>query len=125
MAKRFDMDEVSMDEAYLSEGNLATMAGYGAAPFVPFESNTTGRGSPLWESLYHQFMLSRDVFMSHYHRRSNVETSFSMVKAKFGDSVRAKTDVGQVNEVMLKILNHNLCCLISAIYELGIGPNFT
>ena len=29
-------------------------------------------------------------FMEHYHMRSNVESAFSMVKGKFGDSVRSK-----------------------------------
>jgi hypothetical protein len=28
------------------------------------------------------------------------------------------------NEVLAKILCHNICCLISAIYELGIAPTF-
>jgi hypothetical protein len=27
------------------------------------------------------------------------------------------------NEVPCKVLCHNICCLISAIYELGITPN--
>ena len=57
---------------------------------------------------------------SHYHKRSNVETVFSMIKAKFGGSVRAKTPTAQVNEVLC----HNICVLIQSIYELGLEPTF-
>jgi hypothetical protein len=47
-----------------------------------------------------------------------------MVKRKFGDSLRSKTDTAMVNESLAKLLSHNLCCLISAWYELGIEPFF-
>jgi len=60
----------------------------------------------------------------HYHKRSNVETAYSMIKAKFGGSVRAKTPVAQVNEVLAKVLCHNICVLIQSIYELGIAATF-
>jgi hypothetical protein len=55
---------------------------------------------------------------------SNVETAFSIIKAKFGDAVRSKSDIGQLNEVLCKVLCHNLCVLIQAIHELGIKPTF-
>jgi hypothetical protein len=53
-----------------------------------------------------------------------VETTFSMIKAKFGTRIRSKTPVAQVNELLCKVLCHNLCCLVQAIYELGIEPEF-
>ena len=56
--------------------------------------------------------------------RSNVETVFSMCKAKFGDSVRSKSDSGMVNEVLCKVLCHNIRVLIQAIHEFGVEPNF-
>jgi len=42
-------------------------------------------------------MYNREEFLAHYHKRSNVETAFSMIKAKFGDAVRSKSDIGQLN----------------------------
>ena len=33
-------------------------------------------------------------------------------------------DVAMTNEVLCKILCHNICCLIQAMYELGIEPTF-
>jgi hypothetical protein len=47
-----------------------------------------------------------------------------MIKAKFGTSVKAKSPVSQVNEVLCKILCHNICVLIQSIYELGLEPMF-
>ena len=123
-AQRFNMCEVSADKAYLSETNLRHIENLGAHPYIPFKSNTTGQGSPMWRRLYAYFTLNEAEFNNHYHRRSNVETAFSMLKGKFGDAVRAKSETGQVNEILLKCLCHNICVLIHAIHELGITPSF-
>ncbi len=48
----------------------------------------------------------------HYHQRSNVESTFSTVKRKFGDYIRSKLETAMVNEDLRKFLCHNLCCLI-------------
>jgi hypothetical protein len=47
-----------------------------------------------------------------------------MIKAKFRDHVRSKTDTAMKNEVLGKILCHNIVCLIHAIHELKIQPVF-
>ena len=65
-----------------------------------------------------------DPFLACYHKRSNVESTFSMIKAKFGDSLRSKTETAQVNEALCKVLAHNICCLIQSMYELDIKPEF-
>ena len=65
-----------------------------------------------------------DEFLAHYHQRSNVESTFSMVKHKFGASVRAKAFPARVNEMLLKCLCHNLSVLVHAIHEFGIEPSF-
>jgi transposase len=83
-----------------------------------------GHGKEIWARMFHFFNYNRDEFMQHYHKRSNVETTFSMIKAKFGTRIRSETPVAQVNEVLCKVLCHNLCCLVQAIYELGIEPEF-
>ena len=48
-----------------------------------------------------------------------------MVKAKFGDSVRSKTDVAMRNECLCKFVCHNICCVIQEMHELGIQPDFS
>jgi transposase len=87
--------------------------------------NATDKGKcEVWNRMYHLYNAFRDKFMAHYHKRSNVETTFSMVKAKFGSSVRSKLPAAQTNEVLCKFLCHNLCCLIQSSYELGTDATF-
>jgi transposase len=74
--------------------------------------------------MYHYWQFNRDEFLQHYHKRSNVESTFSMIKAKFGGAVRSKTDIAMVNEVLCKIICHNICCRIQETHELGIDPKF-
>ena len=95
----------------------------GCAPHV-HRSSFTGAIGGIYEKAFLYFKLHREEFDARYHQRSNIESTFSMVKAKFGDSVRSKTDVAIGNEVLAKIVCHNICCLISAMYELGITPEF-
>ena len=92
--------------------------------FIAFKSIHTGAGGGLWAKMFHYFNFNRDDFLDHYHKRSNVESTFSMVKAKFGDSLRSKTDVAQVNEALCKLLCHNICCLIQSAFELEIAATF-
>jgi hypothetical protein len=66
----------------------------------------------------------REDFLKKYHPRSNVESTFSAIKRKFGDSVRSKTDTAMKNEVLCKILAHNVCVCIAEWYALGIEPLF-
>jgi hypothetical protein len=68
--------------------------------------------------------LTRTGYMAHYYGRSNVESTFSAVKRKFGDSVMGKTDTAMTNEVLCKFLCHNLTCLIQEEETLGIAPIF-
>jgi transposase len=126
-AQNFTMQEVSADKAYLSEANLQTVIDHRAMPYIPFKSNSgSARRSPktLWRRMYHYFEFNQESFLAHYHKRSNVESTFSMIKAKFGDSLRSKTKTAQINEALCKVLCHNLCCLIQSMFELNIKPEF-
>lgn len=121
-ATNFRVDEVSGDKAYLSADNLAAVDKLGATAYVPFKTNSVLGNTPLWDRMFHYFNLHRDEFLAHYHKRSNVESTFSMVKRKFGDALRSKTDTALVNEALAKVVCHNLCCVIQEWYELGIDP---
>jgi transposase len=120
-AKGFVVEQVSADKGYLTTNNAAEIEALGATPFVPFKSNSVepAPGSA-WARMYHLFAYNRDEFLAHYHKRSNVETVFHMIKAKFGDTLLAKTPSAQNNEVLAKVVAHNLCVLIQSFYELGI-----
>ena len=62
--------------------------------------------------MYHYFPFRRDEFSAHDHPRLNAELTFRVIKAKFRDYVRSRTDAAMRNEVYCKFLAHNLCCLI-------------
>jgi len=123
-AMNFTMQEVSADKGYASKSNFDTIAHFGAVPFISFPDHHTGQGGGKWAEMYHYFNFRKQEFLQHYHKRSNVESTFSMMKRKFGDSIRSKTDTAMVNEVLCKILCHNLVVLIHEMYELGIEPVF-
>lgn len=125
-ANGFKIAEVSADKAYLSNKNLTLVETVGGVPFVPFKSDSTctHRHSPAWQRMWAWFTANRDDFMRHYHLRSNVESTFSSIKRKFGAGVRSKTLDAQVNEVLIKCLCHNLACLVHAIHDLHIDPKF-
>jgi transposase len=123
-ANGFQVSEVSADKAYLSHANLAAVEKVGGVPFVPFKSNSGTGGSEAWERMYHYFSLNREAFLGHYHKRSNVESTFSAMKRKFGSGVRSRLQASQYNEVLLKCLCNNLSCLVHAIHEFGIEPRF-
>ena len=74
--------------------------------------------------MHYLFMYQRKAFMEHYHKRSNIETAYSMIMGKFGIALRSKSDTGQINEALCKVLAHNICVLVQASHELGIEPVF-
>jgi transposase len=123
-AKGFRIAEVSVDGAYGSRENFDVVAEVGGTMYAAFKSNTTGSVGGLFEKMFHLFCLNREEYLRHYHKRSNVESTFSMVKRKFGDSLRSKTDTAMVNEALAKLLAHNLVVVIHEMYELGIDPTF-
>jgi transposase len=90
-AKRFNMKRVSADKAYSSKEIVQAIDAAGAVPLIPFKSNARVDPAPpnrkipaLWKKMYHYFMYNREEFLQHYHKRSNVETTFHMIKSKFG-----------------------------------------
>ena len=97
---------------------------HGAVPYIAFKANATGYAGGLFEKMFHVFSLNREFFLAHYHKRSNVETTFHMIESKFGSRLRSKTPVAQTNEALAKVLCHNLCCVIHSMFEFGIEPTF-
>ncbi len=125
-AQNFTIREVSADKGYSSKTNLEVINKIGGVPYIPFKSNTTGKadGSMFWSKMYHYFMYKHDEFLQHYHQRSNVETVFHMIKSKFGSAIRSKKPTAQKNELLLKILCHNICVVIQEMHELGVSCDF-
>lgn len=126
-AQLFDVKEISADKAYSSRANLELAKKLGAMPYIPFKKNIKkgkAKGSPTWAKMFELFSKNYIEFAQHYHKRSNIETCFAMIKRKFGDFVRCKTEKSQDNEILCKVLAHNIVCLIHEIFELKIEVKF-
>jgi transposase len=88
-AETFAIGEVSADKAYLLADNVEAVHNHGGTPFIAPKTNTTGAASPLFARMFHFYCFNKDEFLRQYHRRSNVESTFSMLKAKFRDHLRS------------------------------------
>lgn len=121
-ARQFTVKEMSGDMAYSSHDNLEAVDALGATPLIPFKRNASAVSGGLWEKMFYYFQLNREEFLQRYHLRSNVESTFSAVKRKFGDSLRSKSDVAMKNETLCKFIAHNICCTIQEMHESGIDP---
>lgn len=131
-AQSFDINIVTADKAYGSRSNVALAAHLGASPYIALKSNaqasasrafnSTTRDSIAWRWLWHTYNLHRDDFLARYHARSNAESTFSSMKRVFGDTLRSKTRVAQTNELLLKVIVHNIVCLIHSMMELDVIP---
>lgn len=126
----FTMKEVSADKGYIGADNLMTTLRHGAVPYIPFKSNAVAHSdweakSKLWTRMLNFYTEHRGEFLQHYHKRSNVETTFHMIKSKFGQRLRSRTLTAQINEALCKVLCHNLCVVIQSQHELGIDVDFS
>ncbi len=127
--------EVYADKAYSSRANYALAQEIGFDLYVPFKSNATGRvrargygkegaSSTLWRKAFLFFQMHREEFEAKYHQRSNVESVFSALKRKFGETLRSRNPTAQVNELLAKVLAYNLTVLIHEFFEHGVVPDF-
>lgn len=121
--KNFDVKEVSADAAYLATDHMAYAELHGFEHYVPFKegnSATSVKGTAIWRKMFHYFNLHRAEFIQKYMKRSNVETTFHMLKSKFGTTLKSRTFEAQKNEALCKVICHNIACLIHAVNEFGI-----
>jgi len=118
----FRIKEISADTGYLSRRNCKIAEEVGAMPFILPKENTSSlaKGVSAWNKMIRLWYDNTELFAQHYHKRSNVESTFSMIKRKFLGYVRSKTDVAQTNELLCKIVCHNIAVLVNSIFELNI-----
>jgi transposase len=126
-SQNFEPEEVIGDKAYTSLANHKYADSKRVRLVSPFKKNANpvhSSGDPLWTRLYHFYSLNKEWFDRRYHKRSNAESTNAMIKTKFGERLRSRTRVSQFNELLCKVLCHNICVTIQTYYELGIEPTF-
>ncbi|MFY9749645.1 MAG: transposase [Methanoregula sp.] len=126
LSKNFNICEISADRAYSSRDNFEAAGAVGGVAYIPFKKHARckTRGSPLWNKMYYFFQLNREEFMEHYHKRSNVESTNAAIKRKFGETLKSKNQIAQINELLAKIIAYNLTVVIHEMFENGIEPSF-
>jgi transposase len=114
------------DNAYSGRENLLAAKRAGAAAFIPFKSNATGRSygtGGSWSKDFHFFQMHSEAFDARYHKRSNVEAAISAVKKKLDETLKSKNATAQENELLCKIA-YNLTVLIHEMHENGVEPDW-
>ena len=66
------------------------------------------------------FKKTLNFFKKHYHKRSKVESVFSVIKNYFGNTVFSRKIEGQLNELLVKVLDYNLCRLGEVAFYMKI-----
>jgi len=120
----FVPEKFTADAAYINTANIEVVEGVGAAPYIMFKKNMNGKSSPALTRLMAKLTSDPEDYMREYHNRSNVETSFGIMKQQFGGNVNARKPAGQYNELMCKVICHNIARIVHAIHELSISPKF-
>ena len=117
---------VPADKGYLSRDNYTLASELGLQAYIPFKVNSISdaQGSPAWHKAFHLFQANRAEFDKAYFLRPNVESVFSALKRKFGENIRSKNPVAQVNEVLCKLIAYNLTVVVHEMFEHGIAPSF-
>jgi transposase len=122
-AEAFDIEDVCADKGYISHSNCEAIAQVGGTPFIMPKVDSHGDGSGAWGKMFHLIQFRKEEFMAHYHQRSNAESTFHMIKAKFGPGLLSRSDTGLINEALCKVLCHNIVVLNHAMLELKIDPS--
>jgi transposase len=121
---RITPSDVVADKAYAGKPNYDAIQSAGATPFIPPRGRMTGKGSELMRQMFHAFRTEDPVILQRYHQRSNVETVMFMLKTQFGERLATRSQTGQVNELLAKVLCHNLHSLVMASARFGLSLKF-
>lgn len=129
-SRNFEIRDFCADKGYLASKHYSLIKELGGQAFIPFKKNSSGRAKHLdrgtYKSALRFFKEHREEFLERYHKRSNIESTFSMIKRRFGNNVKCKKEVSQDNEILGKVLAHNICVLVQEIFlnKINIDFNF-
>lgn len=115
---------VLADKGYLSRANFQLCMNKGGCAFIPFKkgkkkgSTDSPKSHPAWKFAFNLWKKCNDIYMSIYHRRSHIESVFSVIKKRFGDKVSCKSASMRRKEIALRLISYNLRILVHYQYSI-------
>ena len=127
-AKIFSVKEISADSGYLSYDNVKAVSDMRIAPYIKGKKGVSIPGirgvmSP-WGAMLRLWKHHQMFFAEHFHKRSNVESTFGSLKRKYGDFCRCKKPESQECEILSKIVCFNAGVLSEALLSFDLKPEF-
>ena len=122
----YDINIHSGDGAYLSRENCTAVEEAGGKPRFHLKKGLTKKpkGHPAWKKMLNYAEENPQQYEDEYHVRSNVESTNSAKKQKFGDKVSCKNDIAKEQECHLTWCCYNFTVLSRAYYELDIDSDW-
>jgi transposase len=111
------------DLLYSTEPMHEAILAFGAEPVIPFKTIYTPARLPtsdLMRRFYKQFLADPEAFRARYRYRVLIEAEISALKRRFSENIRSREPIARVNEILFKVLCHNICCIIHAATEHGL-----
>jgi transposase len=73
---------------------------------------------------YYRRLIAQSFDLDKYHQRNKVETVFSVLKRKFGESLKARKYQLQIKEIKIKVILYNLTRMILTFSILYLIEDF-
>ncbi len=99
---------VMLDAAYPCKANCRVIRESGRIPVICPKSNMRPKGFNALAEMLRRHRDDREGFDRLYHKRSLVETAFSVIKERFGATARAKLEPVRALLLTLKCISYNL-----------------
>jgi transposase len=107
-----NLEVIYGDKGYISRKNVQFISDVGAYPAIEPKENAVprSRGSPAYRQLVHEYQEGAEKWKENhqYGRRSLVETVFSMLKRRFGESLSSRGYRERRRELLFKVVLHNI-----------------
>ncbi len=125
-AKRFSIHRVCADGRYISGKNVQFVEDLGAAALIMPKKNASGRAKGSRTAAYRRMLRGywedEERWKKVYHLRQQIEVCYSMMKTTLLDGLLCKNDLSQKNELLMRVICHNISVLVEAVFRFYITP---
>lgn len=118
---------ISGDKNYCTKANARLARDLGVTPFLTVKKNAvrSKKGADeAWNENYDRAKSDDPAVRRVFRLRSRIESVNSVIKGQYEEFVLSKSEAGQYNEALCKVICHNLIVLIRYTRKLGLTPQF-